>query len=303
MNIIILYHANCLDGFTAAFYAAKFFGVDEDKLIPVEYGKPAPKLNGEHVLIVDFSYPVAQLKKIKAKSILILDHHISAEKDLAELPRPLHGEMPNDGIWAVFNQKKSGASLVWWWFHKPYAPPEEMPLLIQHVEDRDLWKFKLNGTKDFNAHLAIKDKTFDQWQKVHDMSVSQRHQFYKTGAALRKQHEMQCRQYLKSCYAGSIVVKSQEQDKKKLLTVPVYNVPFTHTSDLCDLFLTENNRPIVATFYHDSEGMKKWSLRSAKDGGPDVSIIAKQYGGGGHKNAAGFTTSAEDSVLKIVNTY
>jgi phosphoesterase RecJ-like protein len=39
----------------------------------------------------------------------------------------------------------------------------------------------------------------------------------------------------------------------------------------------------------DKDGMRKVSLR-ATDGRVDVSIIARGLGGGGHRQAAGFTT-------------
>ena len=42
--------------------------------------------------------------------------------------------------------------------------------------------------------------------------------------------------------------------------------------------------------YFDSDGQRIYSLRSDFDG-VDVSKIAKNHGGGGHKHAAGFTTS------------
>ena len=43
-----------------------------------------------------------------------------------------------------------------------------------------------------------------------------------------------------------------------------------------------------AACYWDTEGARVFSLRSADDG-LDVSEIAKQYGGGGHVRAAGFS--------------
>ena len=45
-------------------------------------------------------------------------------------------------------------------------------------------------------------------------------------------------------------------------------------------------------WYVDSAGKVRVSLRS--EGDYDVSGIAKRYGGGGHKNAAGFTATLED---------
>ena len=47
-----------------------------------------------------------------------------------------------------------------------------------------------------------------------------------------------------------------------------------------------------AVCYWDTLQGRVFSLRSTDDG-MDVSEIAKQYGGGGHRNAAGFTVSLD----------
>jgi nanoRNase/pAp phosphatase (c-di-AMP/oligoRNAs hydrolase) len=43
-----------------------------------------------------------------------------------------------------------------------------------------------------------------------------------------------------------------------------------------------------AACYYDKPGARVFSLRSRGDDGMDVSAIAAIYGGGGHRNAAGF---------------
>ena len=57
--------------------------------------------------------------------------------------------------------------------------------------------------------------------------------------------------------------------------------------------------PFAACYWDTPEG-RVFSLRSSSDG-VDVSEIAKQFGGGGHKNAAGFKIAPEDKtgVLQI----
>lgn len=47
------------------------------------------------------------------------------------------------------------------------------------------------------------------------------------------------------------------------------------------------NRPFSVTYRDRKDGKREYSLRS-RDGGLDVSVIAKQFGGGGHPQAAGF---------------
>ncbi len=48
------------------------------------------------------------------------------------------------------------------------------------------------------------------------------------------------------------------------------------------------SRAFGACFFIRSDGLRVWSLRST-DNGVDVSEIARRHGGGGHRNAAGWT--------------
>jgi uncharacterized protein len=66
--------------------------------------------------------------------------------------------------------------------------------------------------------------------------------------------------------------------------VPVANLPAYLASDAGHL-LAEGN-PFAAIYFDSAEG-RKFSLRST-DAGLDVAQIAQSYGGGGHRNAAGF---------------
>lgn len=52
------------------------------------------------------------------------------------------------------------------------------------------------------------------------------------------------------------------------------------------------DRPFGACYFEKANGRRQWALRS-RDGGIDVSVIAKAYGGGGHKNASGFEESID----------
>jgi hypothetical protein len=67
--------------------------------------------------------------------------------------------------------------------------------------------------------------------------------------------------------------------------VPVVNAPYIFASELAGA-LAEGH-PFAATYYFNGKE-QVWSLRSRGESGIDVSEIAQQHGGGGHKNAAGF---------------
>ena len=67
--------------------------------------------------------------------------------------------------------------------------------------------------------------------------------------------------------------------------VPVVNAPYIFASELAGALAEDH--PFAATYYFNGKE-EVWSLRSRGESGIDVSDIAQQYGGGGHKNAAGF---------------
>ena len=71
---------------------------------------------------------------------------------------------------------------------------------------------------------------------------------------------------------------------------PVVNVPYMWGSDAAHLLCKEyvpGSPAGFAAYYWDRDGFREFGLRSLPDG-MDVSEVAKLYGGGGHKHAAGF---------------
>src|SRR5262245_44398077 len=118
---IVLYHADCADGFGAAWAIWKQFPAA--RFIPVKHGNPPPAgLQDQRVVIVDFSYARETLETIatQTQALLVLDHHITAEKALADLP------------YAYFDMKKSGAVLAWEWAHN-----QPTPWLLEYIQDKD----------------------------------------------------------------------------------------------------------------------------------------------------------------------
>ncbi len=198
----------------------------------------------------------------KARSVLILDHHKTAEGDLVNLP---------ENVTVVFDMDKSGAHLAWNYFH-----PEPVPSIIRIVEDRDLWRFKLPYTKAVSSYLFSQPYDFETWS------------FY--AKMLEDKYD---REEIEGY--GNVLLQKQAKDVDELLQnkftlsigghlVPVANLPYTFSSDAGNILA--QGQPFAATFYLDGTSAV-FSLRSAEDG-IDVSEIAKTYGGGGHKHAAGF---------------
>jgi oligoribonuclease NrnB/cAMP/cGMP phosphodiesterase (DHH superfamily) len=267
----ILYHGNCYDGFGAAYAAWKALG-DTAKYIPVSYGNPLPEMpDAEVVYILDFSYSKEILLELAKKtSVIVLDHHKTAQENLAELVSLKENQLcPNDANpFVIFDMDHSGAYLAWDFFH----PSKPVPKLIMHLEDRDLWRFKLEGSKEIHSALVSLPFDFKVWDTLDADSL------IAEGAACLR---------FESSVVDKIVSKSWvgEIDNHK---VPMVNTA-AHWSEVGHALLDKYpEAPFAACFtvFNDSV---MWSLRSRIDF--DVSEVAKKFGGGGHRQAAGFKSA------------
>ncbi len=265
MKTKVLYHRGCNDGFTAAYCAWTVLG-NSAEYIGVNYGEALPTINqGDRIFVVDFSYPrkvMLSWEKIVSE-LVVLDHHKTAQEALIGLS------------FAMFNMNKSGAVLAWEYWH----PGEPIPTLIQYVQDRDLWKKELSLSDQVFVMLRSFKQEFEVWDTLAHLS---------------------CDDFLALARTiGTPILEKRQRDVEAIAStytyteIGGYKVPTVHTSKpglssdlghyLCKLV---PEAPFSAVRWLDKDGKTKWGLRSV--GEFDVSQIAKQFGGGGHKNAAGF---------------
>ncbi|HEJ1053373.1 TPA: phosphohydrolase [Pseudomonas putida] len=288
-----IYHGNCADGFGAAWVVRKALG-DQVEFVAGVYGQEPPDVTDKDVIIVDFSYKYDVLARIswKARSIIVLDHHKSAAEDLAKFP-PFHAGIRLDGrhadgstalgwesahtfmysqnspaIACCFDMNRSGAMLAW----DHFFPGQEPPMLLRHIEDRDLWLFKLDGTREIQANLFSYPYDFEVWDKLIAADVET---LRSDGAAIERKHQKDIAE-LVAVMKRRLVIGGHD--------VPVASLPYTLTSDAGHLMA--QGEPFAACYWDTPDG-RVFSLRST-DEGLDVSEVAKQYGGGGHRNASGF---------------
>ena len=78
--------------------------------------------------------------------------------------------------------------------------------------------------------------------------------------------------------------------------VPIVNAPAHIGSEL--LHQLSDGHPFAAA-YEDKPERRTWQLRSGGEHAIDVSEIAQKFGGGGHKNASGFSTESYDIELSV----
>lgn len=265
MEPLVIYHGNCIDGFTAAWIAWKAH--PDWEFYPGKHGDSPPDVTGRIVYMVDFSYkrPILLEMAKQALYIHIIDHHKTAEADLKDLPFNVN---------AKFDMEKSGAGLTWEHFYGT----ENAPALVKYVEDRDLWRFKYPATEIVNAYVFSKDYSFANWEQLNKEVSYQFESVSDKGAAIVAKHHK------------DVLELSANKFRKTIAghEVWVVNVPYTLASDMGHLL--DKGEPFAATFYYDGEGFA-FSLRS-DDNGLDVGEIAKKFGGGGHKHSAGFKVKA-----------
>lgn len=285
-RLLCIYHGNCADGFTAAWAVWKRF--PDAEFIAGVYGQDPPGVAGRDVVLVDFSYPEPIMMSMArtVRSLLVLDHHKTAREALAFLPeaRPTweahlqaaHNDhaMGADGAAAIFDMDRSGARLAWEFFH----PNEVVPRLVRHVEDRDLWRFAIEGTREIQAAVFSYHYDFACWNLLAEICEDEA-----GWQAMRAQGEAIERKHRKDI--AELLLVTRRSMRIGGIDVPVANLPYTMASDAAGRLAEQ--APFAACYF-DKPGARVFSLRSRGTEGVDVSEIAKRYGGGGHRNAAGF---------------
>lgn len=259
-DIVVIYHANCQDGFGAAYAAWKKFG-DQAAYCPSKVQDSVPPgLNDKEVYILDYSYDQATLEELRKRNrkVVVIDHHQSAKEAVTTFSEN------------VFDDSHSGAVLAWQYFHHNSPAPK----LLQHIEDSDLWAFKLPETKSVVAHLWQHVREFAVWDQLFtDLEDPQEfRKFVEKGDFILEQKQKYVQELL--TYKASVEFAGHQS-----LAV---NCARPYRSDVGNA-LAEETGTFGIVWYH-YEGAWHISMRSVGDF--DVSKLAEQYGGGGHKNAA-----------------
>lgn len=297
MKPLVIYHDNCADGFGAAFAAWTVLG-DEAEYLPMQYDdKRTPfefEIKNHEVYVLDFSFPRETMDRLftNAKRVVWLDHHKTAFEmwcvKAPDLFFTIHKEA-DDQKHILLDDCKSGALLAWEYFH----PGEEVPMLIKHIDDYDRWQFKLDGTKEFNKALwSYAPWTFTQWRdNFYDYpgTFGRAEDVVAEGAAILRAHDQNVQAVVKGsarkCELPLINTSVFAGQPRERFIGLAANCPPHLASDVGHE-LANQSGTYGLLWYISKDGKCLCSLRS--NGNYDVSAIAKSFGGGGHKNAAGF---------------
>lgn len=297
MTPLIVHHANCPDGFGAAWWLARnLCEWDPAELHPAGYDDPPPERSsytGRPVYIVDFCYPASVLDAIAdaAERLVVVDHHQTAIGHAQASTLAFYTSLDE---WeqreaeairvAVVDQNRSGVGLVADWVTRTSGTLP--PAFLSNLEDRDLWRFELNDTADVFAAVTSWPYETGVWDWLatleHDELVAQ-------GAAINRYRD----RLIEQVAASSFTLRLDEHD------IPCASSPYAIGSDVAGR-LAENSPDGIGAYVilHDAD--VQVGLRGRK-GGIDVAELAERYGGGGHPAASGLRLSWADFTRSTQN--
>lgn len=270
----IISHNHCPDGFVASYIAKKAY--PDAEVILLDHGTDvAPlieSLSDRYVMMFDFSFRTRELNDrlaSVARYLHIYDHHKTAQAVLDGAP------------YATFDMNRSGAGLAWdYLFGKDAALRSarlakgyyrNRPWWVDYVEDRDLWTWKQPKSREVCAYLGTLPFTAEAWDKLEGTSWTD---FIEAGEGALAHIAHYIREAVQQAKTGSLNGHK----------VGVLNIPYLNCSEVGNELAKMNDFSL--TWFERQDDVIQFSLRSIGDF--DVSQIAKQFGGGGHKNASGF---------------
>lgn len=293
---VVVYHRDCADGMAAAWAAWRALGSDHHmRYLPLGYedaqeAAAHPDIEwADVVYFVDFSWKRRALLMLLAqgKDVVVLDHHKTAAAELTGIEADRGGR--SGRISCVFDMTRSGARISWDHFAHlmPFPYRHQVPALVQYVEDRDLWRFKLPWSREVSAFIRSYPLT------LADYDILEKELYFDAPACAKVGARLLAAQQI------MVDALCREADLRlvpgHLDPVPVCNVPPATLvqSEVCEELLRRTpGAPFAAVYGDISKGRRRWSLRSRPDEHGvvfDVSALCRANGGGGHMQAAGFT--------------
>lgn len=276
----IIAHANCPDGFGAAWSAWKLLKKKAHYHF-ANHGHEPPFVRGKNVAILDFCYDIDAMSVIskEANRVIVLDHHKSAMANMKDAF--FHN------VEFHFDMNRSGAKMAWDFFH----PNKVSPTIIDYIQDRDLWLWKMPKAKEYLAALDSYQWSFKKFDEISGKNFK--------SLVAEGEHIVR--------YYDRLIANAVEQADRGLLKTKNGNIKvwFVNVnarelvSDVGNAIARlSDDRDVGVVWYYDGNGFKV-SLRSVKT---DVSEVAARFtGGGGHHNAAGFSYPGTDLSNLIIS--
>ncbi len=268
---MVFYHADCTDGFSAAWVAWKKFG-NKAEYIAQQYHAPLPDLKNKEIYTLDFTFErPGDTEKLMSENIRLtsIDHHVSNKEIALKTYKPMYA------------LHHSGCTLAW----KYFFPDKPFPKFLLTVEDVDLWNNKIKDNTALYSYLDLFDFDF----KVYSRLIAE----YETASGRKKMIEMG---KLIDKYKAKTIERHINKFAHQVL-FEGYKVYVVNSNDFASEMgakLYKLHPPFSIIWKQYKDGGVGVSLRG--NGKVDLSKLSKKYGGGGHHNSAAFTLASLNDI-------
>ena len=332
MKTVCIYHSIDLDGWMSAaivkhWYEKKYYpntlyhgnvivdpneGLHSLTFLGWNYGDPIPNLSEyDEVIMCDVSFPLTDMLELDNKEFIWIDHHISAitkidsfvKENMEFQDKTIADEVKIDGL---RDTNFAACELTWQYFF----PNQSMPEIVRLLGRYDCFGHK--GTNEEKKVLEFQygaRQAISNYEEAYDYLLRSIHKS-RISSTIEEDILMQGKSiysYLcteaKQIYKNGFEIKFEEE---KWIYNP-NNIIIHERKFIC--FNRERFNPInfginyhkdgydgAACFWY-TNGMWNFSLYN-DNGEVDCSVIAKEYGGGGHKGAAGFRIDNIKNIIK-----
>ncbi len=272
MNRNVIYHAGCPDGFGGAWSVRRIWGADA-RYIPRSHEDnfDPERFEDEFVVFLDISLPNDQLRQLSelTAELLILDHHMTARDHFQSDPS-VENALTAHGHRAYFDLDHSGAVLAWNHFHPEEPPPD----LLRYVQDQDLWNWELPDSEEVNAAIGSYPRRFDTWDELAARSIES---LAEEGRPIVRANRIEVERAVN--LAHPVAVGNER--------IEAVNARQPRAAIGHELAKRARYGKPWGIVYRLLGARVDCSIYSVGD--LDASEIATRFGGGGHRNAAGFS--------------
>ena len=313
MKTICIYHSRDLDGWMSAAIVKRWYyyleatgeqGILKDKIdfLGWDYGDDIPDLSGyDGVIMCDISFPAETMFKLfinTGLNLTYIDHHISAINSIEE-----RFGFPVKILPGLCDTKFSACELTWEYFF----PKEKMPEIVRLLGRYDCFGHK--GTDEEQKVLEFQygaRQCITNYEEAYeylinsitcdDDPVTLEHAIQMSGKSIYEYLKTEAQ----SIYKKAFPIFFENEDLKGCPKFGTYNFLCVNQERFNPInFGIDYHKDDYDGFacFHYKDGKWRFSLYN-DDGKVDCSKIAKRFGGGGHKGAAGFIVDDLDDVFK-----
>lgn len=320
---LVFYHTNCPDGQTSAWvYKQKMkelnLNMEHVIFVPIEAGKYPIDIDiaNKKILMIDVCPKRDEIVTITSKCeyLYILDHHESGKRDVENLD-----EIKN--LCVIFDMDRSGCQIAWdyffpytikslrksknndfYWYQNPiendcnylslFKNMSHRPWFVDITGDRDLWKFEYRYTKPISAYLHFYEY-YNNEIKMDSLLYSNEDEIYNqftSGINLLNIEKKEIDDIVSQSVLANFDVLG--------ISYKVHFVmcKYTLCSDVGNILSKKDCDFAVMSRYNFNTD--EWVFSCRGNNKVNLSILCREFGGGGHFNAAGFSIKNEKGVLQ-----